>query len=225
MKRTLLLIFTLVLCLSFIGCGGPKVYEIDNENGQVIFKIRNTAGDGDFYSSKIELLDLDDNVIHTYEASDSLWVYSNFNHSASRFPFSLSERTFEHYGFHVNKNFYTVISEVDKESKKLISEETLTSDPLLSVIERRYFSESTAEGVGDKTDKIELFLPDGRLFITCELSPENAGKGNAMLDEIVAGVNEDYEEEDYYLCNEYVDGQVYKTYYFDLFTGNPIDKP
>lgn len=226
MKRFLLLLCVFVLCLSFAGCGGPEVYEIDNENGEIIFKIRETADKGDYYATKLEVLDLDDNVIRTYEASDNtLLSYSNTNYSANRFPFSLSERTLEHYGFHVNKNFYTTISKVDKESKNPVFEEILTSDPLLKVIERHYYSEASDKGVGYKTDKIELFLPDGRLFISCELSPENAGNGNAMLGGIVVAFDENYEDLDYYICQEYVDGQLYKTYYFDLFTGEPIDEP
>lgn len=226
MKRILSLLCVFVLCLSFAGCGGPKIREIDNENGEVIFKIRETSAKGDYYASKLELLDLDDHVIHTYEASENtLLAYSNTNYSANRFPFSLSERTFEHYGFHINRNFYTTISTVDKESKNPVTEEILTSDPLLKVIERHYYSESSDKGVVYKTDKIELFLPDGRLFISCELSPENAGNGSAMLGGIVAGIDENYEELDYYLCQEYVDGFLYKTYYFDLFTGEPIDAP
>ena len=225
-KRFLVLLCTFVLCLSFAGCGGPDVREIDNEKGEIIFKIRETAAKGDYFASKLELLDLNDNVIYAYEATEgTLLAYSNTNYSANRFPFSLSERTLEHYGFHVNRNFYTTISRVDKETKNPVFEEILTSDPLLKVIERHYYSESSDKGVVYKTDKIELFLPDGRLFISCELSPENAGNGAAMLGGIVVGIDENYEELDYYLCQEYVDGFLYKTYYFDLFTGEPIDAP
>ncbi len=226
MKKILSLLLLLSLCFAFTGCDRVDVYEIENKNGEIIYKIRNTAADDGYYSSKIELLDLEDNVIHTYEATkDTLLSYANINYTANKFPFSLSERTFAHYGFEINRNFYIAISRVDKESKNTIYEEILSSDPYLKVLERHYYSEASDKDVGYKTDKIELYLPDGRLFISCELSPENAGNGAAMLSGIGVATNENYEEEDYYICYEHVDGPVYKTYYFDLFTGEPIDKP
>ena len=226
MKKILSILLLLSLCFAFAGCDEVDIYEIENENGEVIYKIRSTSAEDGFYSSKIELLDLQDNVIHTYEASeDTLLSYANITYTANRFPFMLSERTFEHYGFEINRNFYISISEVDKESKQTIYEEILSSEPYLKVLERHYFSEASDKGLGTKRDKIELFLPDGRLCISCELSPENIGNGSAMLGGIGAAVNSNYEEEDYYVCHEHVDGPVYKTYYFDLFTGEPIDKP
>ncbi|MBP3333976.1 MAG: hypothetical protein J6M35_08030 [Clostridia bacterium] len=226
MKKILSILLLLSLCFAFAGCDEVDIYEIENENGEVIYKIRSTSAEDGFYSSKIELLDLQDNVIHTYEASeDTLLSYANITYTANRFPFMLSERTFEHYGFEINRNFYISISEVDKESKQTVYEEILSSEPYLKVLERHYFSEASNKDLGTKRDKIELFLPDGRLFISCELSPENIGNGSAMLGGIGAAVNSNYEEEDYYVCHEHVDGPVYKTYYFDLFTGEPIDKP
>ena len=227
MKKVFLLMIALIMCLLFSGCGNKvSVYEIENGNGEVVFKIRNTPADDDYYSEKIELLDLNDNVVHTYEASENTYLsYATivYNENLKTSPFCLSQRTFNHYGFSVNLKFQFAVLVVDKESKDTVVEELLSSD--LKVLERNYWSESSDKGVGTKMDKIELFLPDGRLFIRCELSSENKGMGNAMLGGIVAGVNENYEEEDYYVCQEYVDGYVYAEYYFDLFTGEPIAKP
>lgn len=226
MKKILSLLLLLSLCFAFTGCDGIDTYEIENENGEVIFKIRNTPAKDGYYSSKIELLDLEDNVIHTYEATeDTLLCYSTTNNNSNTSPFSLSKRTFKHYNFEVNQHFYITISRIDKESKQTVFEEILSSEPYLKVLERHYFSEAMDKGVGTKRDKIELFLPDGRLFISCELSPENIGNASAMLGGIGAYINSNYEEEDYYVCYEHVDGPVYKTYYFDLFTGKPIEKP
>lgn len=50
-------------------------------------------------------------------------------------------------------------------------------------------------------DKIELFLPDGRLFTNCELFAENQGISGAMPGGVVAGLDENYVEEDYYSTN------------------------
>lgn len=228
MKKFLLLILALVLCFSFVGCGRSDICEYKTENDVLLFKIRKTPTFDGQHFSKIEFLDYKDEVDRAYYARKNTYLtISNNIPISDELPFTLSKETFDHYGANPNGTFYIKIVEINKKSGHPVFEEICFingSSLFSSSMECRYFSESSDKSIGYKTDRIEIFLK-GKIIICCELSHENKEKKDATLGEITIETNGNCEGGAYYVCHEYVNGQVYKTYYFDLYTGDPIDEP
>ncbi len=222
MKKILLLILIFSLCFAFTGCDEEKsaIFEIKNENDEVIGKYRNTT-DSSGDTIKIEILDLNDEVVYTREASDGNYIALSVNVSiVGPFNFNLSKETFTHNGFNVNNLSYINITEFTKEDSFRVYEETLSTEPYAKVLERIWYSKSASDESIDRRYKIELYLPDGRLFIQCETTDPD-GRLNFEF-----YMNPEDESSALYTCHEYVNEfEIYKEYFFDGFTGEPIDKP
>ncbi|MBE6608387.1 MAG: hypothetical protein E7633_07510 [Ruminococcaceae bacterium] len=224
MKKIIAVLMIAVMCLAFISCDEEKsaIFEIRNENGEVIGKHRNTT-DSSGDTVKIEILDLNDKVVYTYEASEGNYIALSINGSVldtDHFNFTLSEETLVYNGFNVNHRSYINITEFSKEDSFRVYEETISTEPYAKVLERIWYSKQPNDENCFKRDKIELFLPDGSLFIQCEITDPSGS-----LD-INFYMNPEDESSALYTCYEYVnDFEIHKEYFFDGFTGEHIDKP